>query len=363
MKKILISGYYGFNNAGDEAVLFSIIAALKEAHKNLEITVLSKDPQHTIKSYNVKAIDRWNKREIYKAIKETDLVISGGGSLLQDVTSKNGILYYLSILVVARILGKKVLIYSQGIGPIENKRNRFLTGKILNKAAAITVRDKDSKKDLEKMKITQDIVLSSDPVLGIDIQSIDQAQGQELLERVKVNIDKPLIAVSLRQWPAEKENYAAIAKTCDHFAKKGFEIIFLPMHFPDDITAGREVVNIMEEEAILLKEDYTVYETLCILKKCDLVVGMRLHSLIMAAVVQKPLVAISYDPKIEGFMHRLGFYDILHINDLKEKELSQQIQRNWDQREQIIQGLKTSNKKLQAQALIPAQKAAKLLKD
>lgn len=363
MKKVLISGYYGFNNAGDEAVLYSLVAALRGVHDNLEITVLSDDPAHTIKSYDVKAINRWDKKAIYQAIKETDLVISGGGSLLQDVTSKNGILYYLGILGIARILRKKVLIYSQGIGPIKIKRNRFLTGKILNKAAAITVRDIDSKKDLEKMKIKQEILLASDPVLGIDIESIDAARGQELLQLADVDFNKPLLTVSLRKWPADKENYAAITKACDHFARKGFEIIFLPMHFPEDINAARAVLNNMQEPAILLKQHYTVHETLCILKRSDLVVGMRLHALIMSAVVEKPLVAISYDPKIERFMHRLGFYDILHINKLTEKDLIGQIQTSWKQRQSITQDLKAKRKELQAQALIPAHEAAKLLQD
>ncbi|SMB88453.1 Polysaccharide pyruvyl transferase [Desulfonispora thiosulfatigenes DSM 11270] len=88
MKKVILSGYYGFNNAGDEAVLYSIIAALRGLDENLEITVLSNNPEHTIKAYQVKAINRWKVKEIYPAIKEADLVISGGGSLLQDVTSK-----------------------------------------------------------------------------------------------------------------------------------------------------------------------------------------------------------------------------------------------------------------------------------
>ncbi|SMB88457.1 polysaccharide pyruvyl transferase CsaB [Desulfonispora thiosulfatigenes DSM 11270] len=258
---------------------------------------------------------------------------------------------------------KKILIYSQGIGPVTDKRNRLLTGIILNKVAAITVRDTESKKDLEDMKIKQEIILAADPVLGNEAEEIDENIGQELLELANVDINKKLLAVSLREWPVERENYEAIARTCDHFAAEGWEIIFLPMHFPDDISAGREVLKEMKEEAVLLKQNYSPYETLCILKKCDLIVSMRLHALIMGAVVQKPIVAISYDPKIDSFMQSLGFYDILQINNLKENKLTGQIQTAWDQKDTIISDLKVKSRELKIRALIPAEKAQELLKD
>ena len=92
--KVLLSGYYGFDNAGDEAVLFAIIQALHAAVPDMEITVLSNQPEKTEEQFGVKAVDRWGKTALLKAVKNCDVFISGGGSLLQDVTSKNGILYY-----------------------------------------------------------------------------------------------------------------------------------------------------------------------------------------------------------------------------------------------------------------------------
>ena len=88
-----------------------------------------------------------------------DVLISGGGSLLQDVTSKNGILYYLGIIKLAQLLGKKVMVYAQGIGPIREPRNRKLTAKILNKVQAITVRDFESRTELLEMGIPMIISL------------------------------------------------------------------------------------------------------------------------------------------------------------------------------------------------------------
>ena len=89
--RILISGYYGFNNAGDEAILKSIIIALRDVNPTIDIVVLSNDVEHTKKTYNVDAINRWNIFKIYSELRKSDGLISGGGSLLQDVTSSRPI--------------------------------------------------------------------------------------------------------------------------------------------------------------------------------------------------------------------------------------------------------------------------------
>ena len=180
-RRVLLSGYYGFDNAGDEAVLYAIIESLRQAGID-DITVLSAKPEATAAQYQVRAVDRWGKKALYKAVKDCDLLISGGGSLLQDVTSKNGILYYLGIIWLAQMQKKSVMIYAQGIGPIEHKRNRRLTAKLLNKAQAITVRDLPSRQTLMEMGVYKEIQVGVDPVMGIDTKLIDAALGKGYLE-------------------------------------------------------------------------------------------------------------------------------------------------------------------------------------
>ena len=109
MSKILISGYYGFSNAGDEAMLTAIIEALRAERQDVEITVMSGKPEITAEKHGVNSIHRFNPLQIFKAMLSADLLLSGGGSLLQDVTSKRSILYYLSILLMAKLLGKMVI--------------------------------------------------------------------------------------------------------------------------------------------------------------------------------------------------------------------------------------------------------------
>lgn len=141
MSRIVISGYYGFANAGDEAMLAAIIKALRSTEDALELTVISGNPQVTAAQYGVTSIHRFNPLEIISSLRGCDLLLSGGGSLLQDVTSKRSLLYYLSILGLGLLLGKKVMLFAQGIGPIHSGLLRKLTKVVCSHVNLITVRD------------------------------------------------------------------------------------------------------------------------------------------------------------------------------------------------------------------------------
>jgi polysaccharide pyruvyl transferase WcaK-like protein len=117
----------------------------------------------------------------------------------------------------------------------------------------------------------------------------------------------------------------------------------------------------MKEKYFLLKENYTPEETLCIYKAVDMVMGMRLHSLVMAAVVEKPLVAVSYDPKVNRFMEQLGINKVLDIKDIKYQEVLDLVQNTWENRSEFSHNLKNKMMELTTKALIPVQKVMEIL--
>ncbi len=123
---IMISGYYGYKNTGDDSLLQAIIKNITEIKPYVDITVLSINPAETARLYGVRSIHRFNALKIIRAMKRTKLLISGGGSLMQDVTSTQSLLYYLSIILAAKKSGAKVMVYASGIGPIKNRNNRAI---------------------------------------------------------------------------------------------------------------------------------------------------------------------------------------------------------------------------------------------
>ena len=188
MYNILISGYYGFDNIGDESILRTLITSLREKIPDCSLTVLSHNPASTREKYGVEAVERMSPGAILRAVRQCDMLISGGGSLLQDVTSSKSIHYYLFIIRLAKLLGKKVFIYSQGIGPIDHAFNRRATARALKKADGIVVRDERSAKLLEQIGLPQErIVITADPV--IRMKRPDRTVGREILARAGIKKD------------------------------------------------------------------------------------------------------------------------------------------------------------------------------
>ena len=120
-KKICISGYYGFDNFGDETILKILVENLKLINPEFEITVFSSSPEKTAENHKVRSIYTFKIPSVIKELYKTDILISGGGSLLQDVTSIKSLIYYLGVISTAKIFGKRIIMFSQGIGPINNK--------------------------------------------------------------------------------------------------------------------------------------------------------------------------------------------------------------------------------------------------
>ncbi|WP_003543724.1 polysaccharide pyruvyl transferase CsaB [Desulfotomaculum nigrificans] len=309
MAKVVLSGYYGFNNLGDEAVLFSILKTLRDLRLGLRIEVLSNRPEETAEIYKVTAANRWKLMDIYRALKEADMLISGGGSLLQDVTGLKSLIYYLGVIGLARLLGKPVFFYAQGIGPVNSKLGRLLMRLVVNRVNYITVRDESSRQDLADMKITRPrVTVTADPVLGLEQKFIDEKIGGQILQEagLDLSIERKLVGVSVREWQGLTAYKEMLGEVCDKLARLGYQVVFLPMHYPDDLETSREIVSRMEQPAVVLSGQYSVIEMASLIANMDLLIGMRLHALILAAVMHVPPVALSYDPKIDRFMDLLG---------------------------------------------------------
>ena len=141
-KKVVISGYYGADNFGDESILEVLIQRLKK--DEADITVLSTNPEKTAETHGVNSVHSFKLGKVMNALSKCDILVSGGGSLLQDATSLKSLFYYLWVIFMAQFYKKQVLIFAQGIGPINNKVGEFFTKKLLKNCRWISVRDDKS---------------------------------------------------------------------------------------------------------------------------------------------------------------------------------------------------------------------------
>ncbi|MDA8235334.1 MAG: polysaccharide pyruvyl transferase CsaB [Clostridia bacterium] len=365
MSRVLISGYYGFNNAGDEAVLFSIVSTLKQLKPDVEIVVLSNDPAKTTSQHSVKAVNRWKIPEILLAVQKCDLLISGGGSLLQDVTGAKSVVYYLGIVRLAKLLGKPVMFYANGVGPVTKPLTKMLINLIGNKVDTITVRDEQSLNDLREMGVNKPMArISADPALGINREVIDLNHGRELLKNLglEVHEGKPILGICVREWEGLTEYTTKIGRVADGLAAQGWQVVLLPMHHPKDVEPSRRVAKVMTSPAIVVEEEYHVKDTLAMIGNLDFLLGMRLHALVMASVMHVPFLGISYDPKVDRFLELIGLEGAGAVQNLDEEILREKLAEKMCKRSELREYLRTRMTELSERARESAILALSLLK-
>ena len=357
MSKILISGYYGFSNAGDEAMLTAIIGALRAERQDVEITVMSGKPEITAEKHGVNSIHRFNPLKIFKAMLSTDLLLSGGGSLLQDVTSKRSIIYYLSILLLAKLLGKEVMLYAQGIGPINSSVARILTKNVCRKADLITVRDDGSYDELLEMGLPSDrILVTADAVFSLLADRRDI--GRQILLENGLEGDKPIIGIAVRHWTGEQRFMQVFADAAFKLRKQhNAYIVFVPLQFPADTNIAQEIALLMPDrtDTIILKEGYTTEEYVSLISNLDFLIGMRLHALVFSALAGVPFLAVSYDPKVDRFVKGMEGNVAGSIDKITSEDILRESARMWRQVPQKqnakIQALREEAQKNAARAI------------
>ena len=320
--RIVVSGYYGSKNGGDEAMLAAMLEVLREEVSDLQVTVISLNPEYTRLRHKVDAVPMPDIFSIIKKIRAADLLISGGGSLLQNVTSGRSLYYYLAIIFFALILRRPVMLYAQGIGPIRGALAHKLMNLIVNRVDLITVRDRGSLEELARLKITRPkIFCTADPVLAI--KPVPLEIGEEILSHHALKkSDGKFIGVAIRHWMDWGRFQTEIAAALDKIIEEtGAKIIFIPMKFPEDIRSAVMTAELMKEKCLVFEEEFSTQEILSLVGCMDLLIGVRLHALIFAGVMNVPLLGISYDPKIERFLDSIGEKPLGNMSDVTAQEI------------------------------------------
>ena len=323
--KILLSGYYGFGNVGDESVLQAILLGLRKRMPDVGITVLSAAPAETKVFHQVNSISRSNPLAILFALLRSNILISGGGTLFQNSTSKLSFFYYIGLVLLAKLLFKKVVIFGQGFGPLNGAISRLIAKLVLNRVDLITLRDSDSYEAVTKLGVKKPpIHVAADPSFILD--NPPKEEGLKLLALEGVPLGKrPLIGIAVRSVPRKDESQ--IAETLSiminwlaHYYN--FFPVFLLFQCPEDLKETSKVTS-------TLKFDHRIIHRIChpdemlALSSCfDLLIGMRLHSLVFASMTATPMIGLSYDPKVKAFMKTIGqpYFDIkggINFNELK----------------------------------------------
>ncbi len=359
---VLISGYYGYKNVGDDSLLQAIVKSLKMIKPNINITVLSALPNETSEIYGVQSVNRFNIFKIIRQMKRTKLLISGGGSLMQDVTSTKSLLYYLSIINLAKKCGMKVMVYANGIGPINNSKNRSLSKKILNRVNIITLRDPESQTELERLGVDEPTIkVTTDPAFSI--QPSGAKRVKEIFKIEKLDKEKKYFAVSVREWKRAEANFEQkVAELCDYISEKyGMIPLFIPMQYKVDMGETNKITQKMKCKSMLLKNTYNAADLMGIISRCEIVLGMRLHFLIYAISVGVPVLGLSYDTKVESMLSYLQQSYKEDVENLELDKLKADVDEILQNKDGIKDSLNNVAKQMREKTKQDANEAVNLL--
>ncbi|OHY35775.1 polysaccharide pyruvyl transferase CsaB [Cylindrospermopsis raciborskii CS-508] len=289
--RVLLSGYYGKGNGGDEALLATLLQMLPT---HITPVVLSGSPQLTTTHYGVESHDRMAFIPLIRALRSCQGFIWGGGSLMQDATSSINPLYYGGIMALAQFMGLKTIAWGQGIGPLSLPQNRWLAQTNFAGCLGVSVRDRSSARLLSSWHVPH--ILAPDPVWGLASESAPELAG----------LPKPRIAVTLRKHPQLTQDRLAnlIRGLVDLQKHTQAFVLILPFQKTEDLEIAQQIHSQLPNNSQVFCLDKPQ-----ILKGAfrgvNMVIGMRLHSLIMAASEGCRCFALSYDPKINRLMEDL----------------------------------------------------------
>lgn len=305
--KIVISGYIGFDNFGDEAIFDVLCQNLKK--NNAQITAISSNPQKTASLHKIKTCKTFNILSIIFAIANSDALISGGGSILQDKTSLKSLIYYLFIILLAKVFNKKIIIFAQGIGPITNRIGRLLTKFILKFAHQITVRDEKSLFLLRGWGICAK--LQPDPAFNLELPPYSPQNR---------------VGIQLRAWKYLNEPFLKVLsdEIIQNFSDK--EILIFSFQDSQDFEICKDfqtrllIKNPMIKTKIIKNDSpLNIQENM---KTLEYLIAMRFHACLLAIKFGIKTLAINYDEKVEKLSLDA---QIPYINLDKPKELNYKI--------------------------------------
>ena len=302
--RVVLSGYYGFRNLGDDAILLALRDRLSETVPGAALIALSNRPEETREKCGIEAVNRFAPFAVRRTIKRASCFVSGGGSLLQDHTSTRSLLDYTALIRMAKRYGKRIMFYANGIGPVESARNRERVRAVAEMADVITLRDEESLTALREMGVRNpNIRVTADPVYAMPCG--DRERGLALLTERGIPTNKPIVGVSVRFAAGMETNVAAFAAFCDAVSETA-QIVFIDMQQGADETASAAVRALMHSEAFEIAAPYDPAAMVDMLACMDAVVSTRLHSMIFAACSGVPVLGVVYDPKVSACAHALG---------------------------------------------------------
>ncbi len=288
--RVLLCGYYGEHNLGDDALLATLLALLPPS---CPVVATARDQQQVREQFGVATCPRGKPISLLLALVRVRVLVLGGGSLLQDSTSRRSLLYYMALILAARLLGRPVLLWAQGLGPLNACTSRLLVRLSLHLVQGITWRDEQSAAMAAAWGIRAPV--GRDPVW-----SLPRRHNPDLTDGPTAGAIclcwRPTPLLSAAGW-RQLEN-----QVINDARRHQAPVYLAPFHAHQDTPLLKVCAVRLQEAGLVCRfwRPRTPWDFMAGLAPVGLVVAMRLHGMILAAMADRPLLALSYDPKVDA---------------------------------------------------------------
>jgi len=390
-------------NLGERAIFSQMLKEIRKHVPNAAISVLSSDPAYTEETFGVNPIQLGGIIGIWdsiQAIFRCDVLIVGGGELIQDKSSIVMIPYILMRPSLAKILGKKVVAYGVGIGEDDeiSSFGKLLSRTVLNRFDLITTRDIKSTEMLKKIGVIRPKILRAYDVANNLVPCSKERARAILAKEGLADFDRPIVAFSPRSvfhrthsllpfsyrkklgllpsaYHRKIQDFKKILADAADYAVDSYDavVVFIPAYKGKRLSAkddqfSKEIVQLMvhKEKAIIINHDYEPEEIKGIFSLAEFLVTVPLHPLILSGSSGVPLININYASKGKAYMEQIGQEKyILHAenpsDNIELDALLDMIDDVWANRISIRETIIKKNERIFKRAECSAEALAELI--
>ncbi len=306
----LLHGYLGYGNYGDELLALLVEKQLRKIDPGAEIARLS---------------SRNSLLEHFKLISKCQELICIGG-LFQDKSSDRSPIYYCATVLLAKLMGKKVKILAQGIGPLSRTKSQFCTWLAYRLANKVSVRDENSKMLLDQWGIKH--YYGSDLAwLLVDSEAKLSPESKRRIDNIFFNTSEKMLVISLRSETGDfstKLSERIIDKIAREFLINADTPVMILQMQEQDRKVHDLFYNYTKKIYLVEANQFKPEEIIHILKTCGReLVGMRFHALVFAKIAGLEITAIASDPKIREFTNQIETYNRETLKSRAEEHYKQ----------------------------------------
>jgi polysaccharide pyruvyl transferase CsaB len=361
--RIVLLAYAGSPNLGDRCIIEAELAALRSHWNQSHVSALVVDSQE-LSGLVERSFSRSQLLKFVQEIRRANVLILGGGGIIQDDSSFLNLLYFLWPTWLANLCSVPVVSYGLGVGPLHRSVSRRLVRTCLKRAQALCVRDEESARLLVSCGIPERIVhVTADPVVNYPFDPFNSPKSANPRCTIVVALRayKPggvgllPVAVYQKALAESKSRVAVIAQALGpslqwlkHVANPRF--VFVSFHADRDETFNRNVASAagLDGTEVDFLSNLSARQGFECVANATFVFGMRLHACILAARCGVPFVALSYAPKVRSFAEAIDLGPVaLDFPDCGAASLLSVVQLVWHDSQRIVSHLVDELPKLQ----------------